>query len=314
MAGSYLKGSIGYYLELAKRDGFDNLGDWNRWRIKTGRMPNITNINREYREKVANNNGFENFNEYQMEVKKNGPLVRSGNFEGRICIICGSDKTRIKGGGKPHWNTYRDEDGKWDRKSYVCDSCSGKYDDNSRDNLIKLMRQSRTGSLSRWSETGIATIGQWIGANALKLRDLNIDNNNFKELVDLSRHPEHGMLDVKTRSLRENKWIIYIGMEHNFDKCVIICMDNNEPWRDVKRTYIVPDSELYGETVVTICEDWSSVSRRGGAKFEWIEEYRVCEKSYNDIYHSVKIPEFFSPFDLWKGKYDSNTSDLKEVM
>lgn len=53
---------------------------------------------------------------------------------------------------------------------------------------------------------------------------------------------------------------------------------------------------------VNIYEDWPKVSRR--SKFEWIEKYRINEKPFDDVYHSVDIPKFFSPFDLWKGKYD----------
>jgi hypothetical protein len=36
----------------------------------------------------------------------------------------------------------------------------------------------------------------------------------------------------------------------------------------------------------------------------WYEEFRVDKKPYNDTYHTVDIPDRFSPFDLWKGKYD----------
>lgn len=40
------KGSLGYFLELAKKDGFNNLVDWNKWRIENEKMPNHTNIDR----------------------------------------------------------------------------------------------------------------------------------------------------------------------------------------------------------------------------------------------------------------------------
>lgn len=91
-------------------------------------------------------------------------------------------------------------------------------------------------------------------------------------------------------------------MEHNFDSIAVTYMDNNNPWKNTNRVYIIPESELYGETQITIYEDWPKVSRR--SKFEWIEKYRINEKPFNDIYHSVDIPRCFSPFDLWKGKYD----------
>lgn len=40
------KGSFGYFIELAKKDGFDNIKDWNEWRKQTGKMPNPTEIKR----------------------------------------------------------------------------------------------------------------------------------------------------------------------------------------------------------------------------------------------------------------------------
>lgn len=33
---------------------------------------------------------------------------------------------------------------------------------------------------------------------------------------------------------------------------------------------------------------------------------RVDATSYNDIFHTVNIPEYFSPIDLWDGKYNTN--------
>lgn len=44
------KGSLGYFIELAKKDGFNNLIDWNKWRIENGKMPNHTNIDRKKKE------------------------------------------------------------------------------------------------------------------------------------------------------------------------------------------------------------------------------------------------------------------------
>lgn len=59
------KGSIGYFLELAKKDGFDNIKDWNEWRKKNGKMPDATNIFRKDREKVANNTKLDDKKEYR---------------------------------------------------------------------------------------------------------------------------------------------------------------------------------------------------------------------------------------------------------
>lgn len=137
-----------------------------------GKLPNTTEIDRKHREKLAIDNGFENHNEYQKELRINGPLKRSGNFEGRTCCICGSDKTT-------HWRTNSDIDGKWDRKYHLCNECYAKYDPKSLRNLIKSMRLSRIGNLDRESENGKSVIGQWMVAKILGLKDNNIVNNNF---------------------------------------------------------------------------------------------------------------------------------------
>jgi hypothetical protein len=267
-----------------------------------GKLPDISKIDREYREELSIDNGFENFNEYQKEIRMNGPLKRSRDFEGRKCHICGGDNTTIKWNGKPHWRTNRNKDREWDRKYHLCSDCYRKYDPESLENLIKSMRLSRIGDLERESENGKSVIGQWMTAKVLELTDNNIEKNNFREKVDLSKHHILGKVEVKSPSLIEGKWHAYIGMEHNFDSITVTCMDNNNPWKNANRVYIIPESELYGETQITIYEDWPKISRR--SKFEWIEKYRIDEKPFNDIYHSADIPKFFSPFDLWKGKYD----------
>lgn len=65
----YEKGSIGYYLELAKKDGFDNIKEWNKWRIDTGKLDQ-TKIEREYQEKIFQNLGYKNKSEYFNQLIK----------------------------------------------------------------------------------------------------------------------------------------------------------------------------------------------------------------------------------------------------
>lgn len=51
----------------------------------------------------------------------------------------------------------------------------------------------------------------------------------------------------------------------------------------IKRVYIIPESELYGETAIYINEELP----KRGYKFEWVEKYRVDEEPYNCAYHSL---------------------------
>ena len=47
---------------------------------------------------------------------------KHASMEGRICCICGSDKT-YEYKGDPKWYKKYDEDGLWDGKSYKCMKC-----------------------------------------------------------------------------------------------------------------------------------------------------------------------------------------------
>lgn len=79
----YEKGSLGYYLELSKKDGFDNIKDWNEWRIKNGKLKSDKKIRDEYYQKkgfkcrkdyeefLARKRGYKNFGELTKEYKKN---------------------------------------------------------------------------------------------------------------------------------------------------------------------------------------------------------------------------------------------------
>lgn len=86
--------------------------------------------------------------------------------------------------------------GEWDRKYHLCGGCYRKYDPESLHNLIKSMRLSRIGNLEIESEIGKSVIGQWMTAKVLKLTDNNIEKNNFREKVDLSKHYILGKVEV----------------------------------------------------------------------------------------------------------------------
>lgn len=224
----------------------------------------------------------------------------------RICCKCGNTETRINSSGNPEWLKYRGDgmELEWDGKSYLCNKCDKDIRNNLKNsykNDIKKMAQSRIGTLSRYNEQGKSVISQWISAKTLSLKDLNIENDNFSEYIDLSSHRIYGRADIKSSSLSDGRWIFH-RMYKKCDTYIFLCMDINEPWKDVKRIYTVPCEYIFGETSVSIFENWKDSSRL--RKWEFLEKYRVDERPFNDTYHSVDIPEFFSPFDLWNGKYD----------
>lgn len=77
----YEKGSLGYYIELAKKDGFDNIKDWNEWRRKNGKLKSHKKIRdewaqekgfknrKEYLDRLAQERGFKDHNDYQESYR-----------------------------------------------------------------------------------------------------------------------------------------------------------------------------------------------------------------------------------------------------
>lgn len=152
-------------------------------------------------------------------------------LEKRVCRICG-----ISGLYAIIRRKYYDKNGNW-TGGYICEKCRSKSyqknDPNSQHNIIKAMRKWRCGHLDRYSEVGKAVIGQWIGGKTLGLEDLNIENDNFKEYVDLSKHDMHGSVEVKIRSfdIKKNCWSITTIRMQEHDNILLLCMDSNNPWK-----------------------------------------------------------------------------------
>lgn len=171
-----------------------------------------------------------------------------------------------------------------------------KKDPNSRYNLDKSVADSRTCNLDRFNNLGKAIIGQWITGKTLGIKDLNIENNHFREVIDHSFHHIYGNIDTKTVSYDiYNKWWSVTCKNHNFDHICVLCMDNRIPWTIVERVYMIPEKEIVGKGITIV---------KNPSKGGWYEKFRFEEKLFNDTYISVAIPRFFSPFDLWRDKYE----------
>lgn len=155
----------------------------------------------------------------------------------------------------------------------------------------KTQQLCRNDFLDKYSTTGKAIISQWIVAKNMNIFDLNMKNDNFNEKIDLSYHQIYKKIDVKSATLSGKSWL-FNGIAKNCDTFCFVCMD--KLWKNVERVYIIPSQELYGKTCLKIYKDK-----------EWYGKFRIDETSYNNMYHSVNIPEFFSPVDLWSGKYNS---------
>lgn len=186
--------------------------------------------------------------------------------------------------------------------SYLCDTCFNNYSPDSFNNLLKYINNWRNRNLSRYSAVGKALISQWITAKTFGVRDLNIENDNLRQSIDLY-HPIYYKLDVKVSTLdnKRGAWYFNTGNIHIFDNIIALCMDQYEPWKNVQRVYIIPINALDKYRYITNIGIIKNPSRG-----VWYEKFRIDENPFNDTYNTVDIPEFFSPWDLWKEKYNKS--------
>jgi hypothetical protein len=222
----------------------------------------------------------------ESEVRKNGRIIGIDLF----CCYC----KKIVG------PEHRCKCGRNDCTGYLCDRCFRIYSPDSINNILKCISNWRNENLSRYSAVGKALIGQWIGGKTLGIEDLNIKNDNIRQPVDLY-HPIYKNLDVKISTFdnRRGAWFMGTGDIHIFDHILALCMDRHKHWKNVERGYIIPIDVLDKNRYITSIGIIKNPSRG-----VWYEKFRTDEKPFNHTYNSVDIPEFFSPFDLWKGKYN----------
>lgn len=209
-------------------------------------------------------------------------------YKPKACSECGSRY-------KLHKNEYINEKGYWTKRFFCHIHYTKRYNDEHR----KILSNARTGNLDRYSSFGKEIIGQWIIGKTLGLKDLNLENDNFHERIDLSRHHLYLDIDVKTASYNRinMQWRINRVNINKFDTLMAVCMDMHELWKDVKKIFIIPFEVIGGIKSITFI-----ISPSLG--FSKWEKFRVDEKPYNDTYHGVEIPRFFNPWKLWNGRYN----------
>jgi len=192
---------------------------------------------------------IEEYREQYNEYKKN--KVRQ-----TYCQICKGRETGKNFNRDPIWNRYRGNDGKgvWDGKSYICNACYlriyRRYSDN--DSISQL----RKGYISKYSDKGKGIIVEMAITKARVANNRNLELDDFNASFDII-DVELNRLQVKGPTLeRSGLWHVNIGTEYNFDNLFVVCMDINRGY--IKRIYIIPESELFGETRLYIYEDYSS--------------------------------------------------------
>jgi len=196
---------------------------------------------------------------------------RLDKYEGRVCCNCKSDETYIESNGTPHW--YNCSCGKDVCTGYLCKRCYASPD-------------WRYGDLDPSSASGKGFIGQQIVAKTYWVDDCNLKMNNFHFYVDISKISEYGYAEVKTASLIRGMWQIDTRRDQKYDVLIIICMDDNWPWRDVERVYIISWKYviLHG-TGITIYKNPSRTT--------WIDynkkKFGIDERPFNNVYHNMEL-------------------------
>lgn len=213
--------------------------------------------------------------------------------EERICCLCKGNDTYIAPDGKYDWRHCTCN--KIDCTEYLCKDCwnkyyyynIAKYDHESRDFILNA--QFRTGKLSRYSTNGIGFVGAQIVAKTLGVDDCNIKMDNFCFYVDLSKHDIYGIGEVKTATLNKINgcWKFTIENEYFiFNTMFLVCMDENEPWKNVERIYAIPKKEIIQHGIgITIVKNPLRCTWYDDTK----KKYRIDEKPFDEIYHKMKL-------------------------
>lgn len=207
-----------------------------------------------------------------------------------ICCVCGADKTYCS---NDYEQWYDCKCGKKDCTKHLCKNCWSKdyqkNNPNSHDNTRKLATDWRTGNLDPLSTNGKGFIGQQIVAIKYGAEDCNLKMDNFRFYIDLSKISGYGYSEVKTSSLgiKSGQYMFHTHRPQEYDTLFLVCMDHNEPWKDVNRVYAIP-----WEVVVNRGKG-NIVITRDSSRGTWYDDpkkgYRLDEKPFNDIYHGMKL-------------------------
>lgn len=113
------------------------------------------------------------------------------------------------------------------------------------------------------------------------MKNLNIENDNYRSPIDHSFDYELGVVQTKGAifDIERNRWMFYVGNEKNkeFEHLIAYCIDVF--MKNILRVYIFPKKEVVKRTGISV-----SIGIYRG---RWVDKYRINEKSYNDAFHDI---------------------------
>lgn len=192
---------------------------------------------------------------------------------------------------------YKDKNGNWDKKSFICNTCYQKeyrkrYPDIVKRHNNELCRASnwKIGELDPYTSSGKGYIIEQFCCKTLGVKNFNVENNSFLSKYDAIKHPVYGNIQIKGASYNiiERSWnrtIGEAGLGQDFDTLIFACMDRYMPWKNVERIYAIPEIDIYGKRSVTI---YKYPSPSLGSKWE---DYIIDEKPFNESYHNLTIED-----------------------
>lgn len=200
---------------------------------------------------------------------------------GKRCCACGSADTYIGPNLNPQWSKHV-----CDKKNctrYICHNCWHIYYNNLPDSVLNANSKWRNGMLDSSSTNGKGFIGQQIVAKAYGVEDCNLKMKNFRFCVDLSKMSKYGYIEVKTATLNKinDNWGFNTRRDQKYNTLILVCMDHNEPWKDVMMAYAIPYEEAIKRRQITIV--------RHPTRYTWYKDFEIDCKLFNDAYHNMKL-------------------------
>lgn len=181
-----------------------------------------------------------------------------------------------------HHNGHREynNEGNWTGK-WLCRSCSEKmlYSHNS---IKKMLTDRRIGNIKYNSNNIKGDFFQKLTCEWLGVKDLNIENDNYKSPIDHSRHPILGVVQTSGRFLTfihdTDGWGFNASNDHNkqFDNKICYCTDKDG--QTIERVYIFPRNEIMIRTSITI--------KKLPIYNAWYEKYKITDK---DLLNNINV-------------------------
>ncbi len=219
-----------------------------------------------------------------------------------ICDECKTKKLSSSDANREYDYTKGIYTGRW-----LCDRCWGRYrqknDPNSRNNIIKIIGDRRSGNLNPNSTQAKGDLFEELTCKWRGVDNLNKENDNYSNGTPIDHSSDTEGKIIQTRGKLYdyiNRCWLFGGLEREWKKefDYIICYCTSKDGKYIERIYIFLKKEVIKRAI-------DSNGRL--YKYGWYEKYRV-----KDLDVLRKVNEIF--YKLIDGeKYESNRSETKNI-